>query len=96
MTWMPFTYDQRYGGNLYAQPDGRALIEYGEIAEIELEDIERGGFFTVGGSLGKDISLFLRCDPYYRERIAEIAEDDRLGRITADRETTLKLRREAA
>lgn len=96
MTWMPFTYEQRYGGNLYAEPDGRALIEYGDIAEIELWDPEKKEFFTVGGALEKDIALFLRTDSYYRDRIAEITEDDRGGRIVADRETAIKLRREAA
>lgn len=96
MAWMNFTYAATHGDHQWAEADGRALIEDGEIVEIELQSLSRGGFFTVADALERDIALFLRTDSYYRDRIAEITEDDHGGRIVADRETTLKLRREAA
>jgi hypothetical protein len=82
-----FTYTMTWAGTPIAEMDGRAIIEDGEIAEIELANLSsRGAYVSVGGDLEKSIRIFLGADDFYAEKIRDIGAVQAAERRVYDRE----------
>lgn len=87
-----FTYTMTWAGTPIAEMDGRAMVEDGEIVEIEMAEIGAcDTFVSVGGDLEKSIRTFLGADSFYSDKLRDIAAVQTAERRIYDREMAREL-----
>lgn len=85
----PYAWPMQWADIQIAEVDVRAIIEDGEVTEVQVIDLRSGAWTTVGGTLDDQISRWIRATQ--GDQIAEADRADQDGRIIYDREIARSL-----